>query len=510
MPQQITKKEKGSMRFIYLAVLVVSFLAAYVYTFDSKLAMLGDNASYYILGKALSEGEGYTDINRIDHKSNNHYPPGYPAIISVVLLFGKSIISVKILNGIFLITGLWLLFELVNKITENEPFAFVVAFLALINSHMLWYSSIMMSEIPFFCFSILSIWAFVKADHEKLSWKDPYLIISIIAMIISYYIRSLGVALLGGYVLYFILQKRWKPGLAFFIAFVAGALPWFIRSQKLGGGSYMKHLAMINPYQPELGAADFGDFVDRFINNFSRYITFEIPSAIFPVKQPEYGTAYSAGDWLLGLFIVILFFYGIFSLPKYRWLIIGYILGTLAILMIWPDVWIGVRFIVPVVPVFILGFLYGLYNGVLQLRKLLSFNKAVSPYWLLLLAVLYVKPVNAIHDQAKIPYSPGWRNYFEIAKWVDRNLEEDVVVSCGKPSLFYLYADTYTRRYKFAQDPKELIEDLEKHKIDYVVIDQVYGNTLRYLLPAVRQYPERFEQVYHLRNPDTFLLKFKR
>ncbi|MBL6447410.1 hypothetical protein JMN32_13920 [Fulvivirga sp. 29W222] len=510
MSEQKVKKDKGSKRYVYLVILVASFIAAYVYTFDSKLAMLGDNASYYILGKALSQGEGYVSINSISHRPNNHYPPGYPAIISTILLFTKAITPIKILNGIFFILGLWLFFDLINKVTDNEAFAFTATFMALLNSHMLWYSSIMMSEIPFFFFSTLSLWAFVNIDQEKWLWKDPYLILCIITMIISYYIRSLGIALLGGYILYFIFQKKWKPILGFFIAFVVGALPWFIRSQKLGGGSYMKQLGMINPYQPALGKADFGDFVDRFFSNFSRYITFEIPSAIFPLKEPEYGSSYSAEDWLLGVVIVGLFFYGVFSLPKYRWLILGYTLGTLAILMIWPDVWIGVRFIVPLIPLFTLGFLYGLYDGILKLRGLLSFKKPVSPYLLLAFSLLYIKPVNAIHDQARVPYMPGWRNYFEIAKWVDRNLEEGVVVSCGKPSLFYLYADTYTRRYKFAQDPKELIADLEKHAVDYVVIDQVYGNTIRYLLPAVRQYPERFEQVYHLKNPDTFLLKFKR
>ncbi|UII34040.1 hypothetical protein LVD17_09465 [Fulvivirga ulvae] len=510
MSQQKIKKDIGSRRFLYLAILAVSFIVAYVYTFDSKLALLGDNANYYILGKSLSLGKGYTDINYVKQTSNNHYPPGYPAIISVVLLFTKAITPLKILNGIFFMMGVWVLYKLVNKITDNEVFAFIVTFLTLINSHLLWYSSVMMSEIPFFFFSILSLWAFMKIDYEKRSWRNPYLILCITTLIISYYIRSLGVALLGGYFLFFIFHKRWKSILVFSISFAAGVLPWFIRSQKLGGGSYMRQLGMINPYQPALGQADFGDFVNRFFNNFSRYVTLEIPSAIFPLKQVQYGGSYNSSEWFLGLFIVVLFFYGVFMLPKFRWLILGYILGTLAILMIWPDVWIGVRFIVPVVPLFILGFMYGLYNIMLQFRKWLSLKKMVSPYWLLLLAVLYVKPLKAIHDQAKTPYSTAWRNYFEVAKWADRNLEENVLISCGKPSLFYLYADTYTRRFKFAQDPKEQLKDLEKYKVDYIVIDQVYGNTIRYLLPVVRQYPERFEQVYHLKNPDTFLLKFKR
>jgi hypothetical protein len=97
-----------------------------------------------------------------------------------------------------------------------------------------------------------------------------------------------------------------------------------------------------------------------------------------------------------------------------------------------------------------------------------------------------------------------------MGEWLRRNESPDVVVSCGKPTLFYLYSQTYTVRYAFEQDPALLIQDLEKEQVDYVVIDQVYPNTIRYLLPALRAYPDRFEQIYHLGNPDTFLLKFKR
>lgn len=271
----------------------------------------------------------------------------------------------------------------------------------------------------------------------------------------------------------------------------------------------MKQLSMVNPYQPALGQASFGDFVDRIFENFTRYITREIPSALFPVKDPEYNAASSGDEWLLGIVVLALIIFGIISLPKFRWVVGGYILATLAILMIWPDVWVGVRFIVPIIPFFALGFFYGIYMLLMRVRNLLGTTKQLRGYGLLVFAILYIKPVNALNEQAKRPYSPAWENYFKVAKWLDKNADSNVVVSCGKPSLFYLYSNTYTMRYKFAEDPQELIADLEKQKVNYVVIDQVYGNTFRYLLPAVRQHPERFEQVFHLRNPDTFLLKFK-
>ncbi|MEP2773673.1 MAG: glycosyltransferase family 39 protein [Fulvivirga sp.] len=503
----ITKSSSGKP--IYLLILLITFAAAYAYTFDSKVAMLGDNAYYYTLGKAIAQGDGYVNISRVNKSPNNHYPPGYPALISIALFLGGSIFIVKLMNGLLLLGSIYIIYELTAHLLQSEKLAFVIALLVTLNSHILYYSSIMMSEVPFLFFSGLSLLLFIKADKNYLSIKNYFMIGALLAMIVAYYIRSLGVALLAGYLLFFILERKWKPTLIYFGGLVIGVLPWFIRGQKLGGGSYLKQLTLINPYQPNLGQADFGDFVDRFFTNFERYITWEIPSVLFPIKQPQYGSEPTTGEWFVGLIVLALMFYGIFQVGKYKWLFMGYLLATFGILMIWPSVWIGVRFIVPMVPILLIGLFNALYIFISKV-SLASGKKSFNPLLLLIFIFFSISPVNALNEQAKASYSPAWKNYFSMAKWVNRNLDDGVVVSCGKPALFYLEAETFTMRYKFAQNPAELIKDLEEKQVDYVVVDQVYGNTFRYLVPAIRQYPNRFEQVLHLQNPDTYLLKFKR
>jgi len=494
---------------LYLLILFIAFLGAFIYTFDSKIAMLGDNAYYYTLGKALSHGEGYVNISRITKSPNNHYPPGYPAIISVILLLGGGIFTIKLVNGLFLFLSILIFFELSEKLLENQPLAFIISLFITVNAHILLYSSIMMSEVPFMFFSGLSILLFTRVDHSRLSFKDFNLIGSILSMFMAYYLRSLGLALLAGYALYFLLNKQWKPMALYIISLVAAAVPWFVRGQSIGGSSYLNQLTMINPYQPNLGRADFGDFVERFFSNVGRYITWEIPSALFPVKQVDYSGAASGAEWFVGIIILALTTIGLLQLKKYRWVMVGYVLGTFGILMLWPSVWVGVRFIVPLIPVLLIGFFHGLIFLASKI-SMASANKPFSPYLLLIFLLFAISPVNALNKSAKAPYSPAWKNYFNTAKWVNQNLPGEVVISCGKPALFYLQAETYTMRYKFAQNPNELIKDLEEKQVDYVVVDQVYGNTFRYLVPAIRQYPDRFEQVLHLKNPDTYLLKFKR
>ena len=495
-----------SKRWLLLGIVIAILIGTYSYTFDSKLALLGDNASYYMLGKSISQGEGYVNISKVTKSPNNHYPPGYPAFISVMMLFTDSIVAVKLLNGLFLFGALILAYLLISRLTENYFIAFIVTVLCAFNSHLLFYGSLMMSEVPYMFFSLLGIYLFTLIDFDNLKSNLKYLIGMLFSMVIAYYVRSLGVALLAGFCLHFLVNQNWKMMGITIGSMIIGGLPWFIRGQAHGGASYMNQLKMINPYNPGLGEASLGDFADRFWSNFSRYITKEIPDVIFNYG-PDYGQPAVATQWILGLLLLILIFIGIFQLSKYKWMLLGYLLGTFGILMIWPDVWIGVRFIVPIIPILILGFLNGFYFLFRKIRNQENISSAVL-YAPFVIVLFLIKPLGELHDKAKADFPPAWKRYFEIAEWIKTN-EKEVVVSCGKPSLFYTYAGNFTMRYKFTKDASELIADLEKQRVDYVVIDQVYGNTFQYLLPAIRQYPNRFEQVIHLKNPDTFLLKFK-
>ncbi len=71
--------------FIYMIIIAILFLGVYGFIFDKKLDLNGDNAYYYMLGKALSQGEGYVNIADINKSPNNHYPPGYPFILSLFM-----------------------------------------------------------------------------------------------------------------------------------------------------------------------------------------------------------------------------------------------------------------------------------------------------------------------------------------------------------------------------------------------------------------------------------------
>ena len=144
---QPDKKKSGFRNMLFPIILGLVFLVVYFFIFDSKVDLNGDNANYFTLGKALATGHGYVNIAGINQNPENHFPPGYPVLISFVMrVFGQSIFAVKIFNGIYMLAALILLYFLTVQITGNRSLAMVSTILLALNYHLLLYSTMMMSE----------------------------------------------------------------------------------------------------------------------------------------------------------------------------------------------------------------------------------------------------------------------------------------------------------------------------------------------------------------------------
>jgi hypothetical protein len=102
-----------------------------------------------------------------------------------------------------------------------------------------------------------------------------------------------------------------------------------------------------------------------------------------------------------------------------------------------------------------------------------------------------------------------WQSFLDAARWSGDNLPEDVVVVNRKPRIFYWVSGRRGRVYRFTDEAELLLEDLRQARADYVVVDQISGTTARYLVPAVRSNPDRFEMLYQEGQPPTYVLRFR-
>jgi branched-subunit amino acid transport protein AzlD len=512
------KQRVNGLSWIYLIVLAVVALSVYRYTFDPKIALIGDNTDYYLLGKALAQGEGYVNISSPEKPPHNHFPPGYPAVISVVMrLFGDDPNTVKSADGFFLIGSVVLLFFLFRRFTGNVHLSFVGALLTILNVHILQYASMMMSELTFLFTSLLALFLFTQAKLDKQPWRDPWFWAFAVVTAFSYYVRTTGLMLVAGAGLYLLWHRRWLHLGLLGAVFVAAVWPWHLREAANGGSTHFRQMVMVNPLRPEQGTVqDFSAWVDRFVENTERYLTREIPSGVLSFTITDYKRPVADSEWFGGLLLLALAAFGLWKFRDYRLLLLGYAAGTFGILFLYPEVWIGNRLLLHLVPLLLFGALNGLYEVLkLGFQKIRLTNgtllNTALPLAFLLLVPSFTPAVKELHRLVRFgEYDPGHKNYIDLAQWSRENTPPDAMIVCRKQSLFAVFADRYVTNYLFSEKQDEVLADFRKRGVDFVVIDNLgYSSTPKYLVPVVVANPDKFEIVQHRPEPDTYLCRFR-
>jgi 4-amino-4-deoxy-L-arabinose transferase-like glycosyltransferase len=496
----------------YLTGLLVVFLIVFTYIFDKKLDLNGDNAEYYVLATSIAGGHGYSDITNEAHHPSNIFPPGYPLLMSAVRIFTDSILPQKVLNGLFLLASSFLFFFFIRKNKLPDALAFVASAVILLNYQVLHFATMMMSEMSFLFFTVLSLWLLSRMDEKNPFWKDPYFYSAIVTVAYAYHIRTQGMALAAAVIGYFLFTKRWKEMLAFGGGFVVCLLPWMLRNKlaDVGQSRYVSMIAMSNPWRPEEGTLGMGEVFARFVETFKMLVTKAVPDSILPYASVDYNAATTIGEWGMAILLFALIGVGMWRFGRVGYLFLFYTLATFGIISLFSTPSEN-RYITPLLPFLEVSLLVGLYTVLSAGMKKTGSTRSFSP-WLLLVVVFFSYPkLERLHALNNMPYPPNYRNYFAIATEVHKQLPAKTVVCSRKPMLFYMFGKTAVSSYLWTEDNEALIRGLIDSKTDYVVFEQLgYSSTGRYLYPAIQNNPDLFTPVMHLPDPDTYLLRFER
>ncbi len=196
-------------------------------------------------------------------------------------------------------------------------------------------------------------------------------------------------------------------------------------------------------------------------------------------------------------------------LGKYKYLFMFYTLATFGVISIFstPS---GNRYTTPLLPFLETSLLIGLYTVLTKGTQKIKLAKAFSPWLLISLFIFFSLPkLQELRKINKMPYPTNYQNFFQIAEEVRKQVPSQTVVCSRKPELFYMHSKTAVTMYAWTENTEELIIGLINSGTDYVVLEQLgYSSTGRYLYPAIQKNPELFPIVMHLKNPDTYLLKF--
>lgn len=493
----------------------IIFCLVYIYAFDSKLDLNGDNANYLRFAQSMAQGHGYSSPSINGPMPASQYPPAYSAFLSVFMRLGiDNLIFFKVLNGLLLAASLFLLYYITLKTTGNRALAFAPTLLVVFCPELQHFANIVMSEMLFLFFTALCFFACYRQSHaERPFWKSPWFYVVILATAGAYYTRTVGMALVLGVLVFYLFRKEWKQALVSLAGIVLLNIPWSVRNAVNGIESrYFGTIMTVNPWRPEEGQiASFGDLFEKMLHNFDETVIKGFKDLLFPFMTVNYDTPSTFPAVIGGLCIVALVFYGAWHMKELRWGIMAYLVGQIGLFMLWHG-GNGARYVVPIAPFLYICFYTGLYQVLMLLFGKWSHKLASLPYAFLLVALAMLPPLQQQAQAAKAPYHPAYTNYFTLAKELQKQAPQGTVCCCRKPELFMYYAPkVLATNYKYTTSTDELIQDLLDKQVEFVVLEQLgYGSTYRYLYPAIQQHPDLFPVVWHLPNPDTYLLWFDR
>jgi hypothetical protein len=477
-------------------------------TFDPKLYVNGDNVEYMRLAqRALTGGVLW---------GSARFPPLFPLmLVPVQALFGLALLPQKILVLLFYAASAPALLWLAERLLPRG-LAFAAVVVAMLAVPVIEFSHYVMSEVPYLALSLTAL-----AVGERLiergsrattrRWPPPRGLVLFFALAgAAFYTRTAGVVLPLAFLALALRRGRraWIPGGIGLAALIL--LPWALHAWLGGttGETYVDQIGRVNPYFPTDRALDFGSLFTRLRQNGARYFLYEIPRALVPIVYcstytPRLGPRVPV-PWYLVLPLLALLVAGGVRAARRLPLTVTVALLSIVLCLVWPPIWAGVRFLVPILPLATLFLICGLGTaaeavpgiGVPRARR------GVAAALGLLLAL---GAVNLYHYARETrAYTSPWGVYFEAASWAGAHLPARSLVVDRKPGLFTFASGLPAISFPREADPDRMLQYFRERGVRYIHVSTIpYDDLQRFLYPAVARRPTYFEPVLGWTYPDS-------
>ena len=470
----------------------------------------GDDAEFLILGQGLARGQGYAWVNSPPPAgawgpsgsegggpwpAHNRYPPGYPALLAAAMVVTSThadaqtaIVPAKLVTAATFLLSIGVLWPLARRRLPAPSAAAAVALYAL-NPFAIRFATQVMSDAPFILAALAALaWADRlagvrgqgsgvregRAENPALSTQYSGLwdwIVLGVLLAAASYVRSVGVVLAGGVLLWAWWRTRragrTRWAVAALTTYAALMLPWWIRDATLAGGwRYLEELLAARYQSPAEGVAGPGDLVARAADN-----------ALFVLDKPGvYGAAGFAAAGAAALAVGLGYWRAVRQAGgAAEWAAVLLILAVL----IWPIK--SGRYLLPVLP------LVGIYfiGGTPSLQGRRAWPRVVAAGGVL--AVVLFEAAYSARDAAGnlralaaaggggaagyYQDRPEWAHYLQAADWLRGNAGRDDVALARRHFALYVYSGRHTDKYRFDVTEDELAYLLAGTARKFVVED---------------------------------------
>ena len=493
----------GERHFASLSIgLAVLHFVLGLLVFEPTLFPGGDNAGYLILGDALRSGEGYRDLHLPGTPLHIRYPPLLPFLLAALGWIG-DVLPAKLAMLILTAMTVWATAHLGRRWVGDGP-ALAAAGLLAVNPTLLEYGHYILSEAPFVLLIVAALWLSQRRDGRGV-------MLAMGAAVAAFATRTAGMTVLMALPMAWFVARQHRRAAWTMLVAIAVLAAWALyQSWASDQPGYLSFLLLVDPYSPEAGTVSLAGLVERGAENTWAHVSRVLPGILMGP-----GESWGAGRILLGLAVASAALLGWARAARQR---LGsaeiFTLLYAGLIALWPSVWTDQRFLLPLLPAILL----------LAFSALWSFPLSGSGRWLrpavpVVLAIFGISWATTVipgrvaciasYSAGRPCEVPASASLYAAARWASENTPDDAVIANRKPRLFYWYSGRRGDVYPFSADAGTVMEGLDEMGASYVVVDQVSGTTGRYLIPAIRTFPGRFELIYEGGEPVTTILRLR-
>ena len=458
-------------------IVVLVVLPIYLLRLDRVVGMVVDDAWYVLLAKALAEGRSYELINAPLGGILPGYPPGFPALLSLVFHLRPEFpgnvwllksVSIAAMLGVALLSYVYFhgLRELPRHLAALAAIAVAVtpAFVFLA-------TSTAMSE----CVFTLAQLGVVVVAHRAIErpsergWK-----LAVCAGLLgaaTVLIRSVGVGVVAAAFLCFLKERQWKRAFAFAIVVAIFVGPWVVYTrahaptvehQQIHRGSlvygYVEQFWMRWAGSATSGRVTAADLPERVATNLVDISGRSVGGIFTPVllRPPAesgeevvslagrvswtfVGIGGLPANMAVSMFLSAVVAWGFVRVVRERVTVAELLVPiSLAITVLWPF-W-SFRFVVPLAP-----FLYFYFVKGLTLSPSLPVARVALLTVIGLNLYDHAGYVAAARSESKaIDWIAKFDELETSLEWMNGHLDKDAVVAATNPALVYLWTGQKT------------------------------------------------------------------
>jgi hypothetical protein len=461
-----------------LALVLILIGSFYTLTIRAGHFWGDDFAQYIHHAENIANHHPYADngyvYNRFEPTySPRTYPPVFPALLApVVKLYGLNLEPMKVEEVLFFLTALVLIYFAFRRYL---PFPYLLALIIILGlSPSFWdFKDLITSDFPFLALFYLGVILIRDSPRNASRWWLWALLTGAV-LYCAYGVRTIGLMILPGFAIYEL--ARYRKITRFFVASVAVCIMLILLQRVVFSTAEASYADQFRP-TIALSVANIRQYTGEFVSLWPR-------------------TAGVALSYFLFLAVTLLAVIG--ARDRFRQGItpLEPILAFyLALIIIWPGNQ-GLRFVMPLIPVYFFYALTGL--SILFLRFGKKAGVATTAALALLIAISYLGGYRHANF-GSIPETTGLASFVDLCRYIDAYTDPQDVFVFNRARALSLFADRPATVYFFPGNPASESEQwrfFQSSRARYIVASNEFETDRNGLQPFLQRYAEYFEQVY--------------